>query len=255
MSAVPAAWIDAPRPPRDRIGVATRHDLGFARVVLAGLARERRWIRIDDLQGLVSGCAADAARRERLLLACCSREVAAAADACAKAGGRGLVVVPPGRMNWFAPAMGARLLRRLGERDREASLLVVGTALVVPGALQADTDRRIGQESARRLLERCNEELGAEFDLAQFRHETVLDAQRQRVEARLVSRTAQDVRVLGRAFRFAAGEPIRLATSWRYSLQRFERLAAEAGWRHCQLWIDGEARYALHVLERDPASK
>ncbi len=38
------------------------------------------------------------------------------------------------------------------------------------------------------------------------------------------------------------------AETW--SLPRFERLARDAGWAHCQFWSDGQAQCAVHVLER-----
>ena len=38
------------------------------------------------------------------------------------------------------------------------------------------------------------------------------------------------------------------------SLARFERLASAAAWEHRQLWSDGAARFAVHVLGRCAAS-
>jgi hypothetical protein len=38
--------------------------------------------------------------------------------------------------------------------------------------------------------------------------------------------------------------------SARDHLPRFTVLALAAGWAHCQYWADGQAHYALHVLER-----
>ena len=34
-----------------------------------------------------------------------------------------------------------------------------------------------------------------------------------------------------------------------YGLVRFQSLAARAGWSHRQLWMDGQSRCAVHVLE------
>ena len=47
----------------------------------------------------------------------------------------------------------------------------------------------------------------------------------------------------------ALGESIRTASAYRYSLLKFQHLAARAGWRHRQLWMDGQSRVAVHVLE------
>jgi hypothetical protein len=44
------------------------------------------------------------------------------------------------------------------------------------------------------------------------------------------------------------------ATTHIEDLPRFARLARAADWEHCQLWSDGGARFAIHVLARVLAS-
>ena len=94
-------------------------------------------------------------------------------------------------------------------------------------------------------------ELGADVDPDAFEHETRFDPDRQCVETMLVSRATQRIRLLGRSFALAAGEPIVVERSHCHGLARFESLARAAGWVHAQLWVDANARFALHVLERD----
>jgi len=65
----------------------------------------------------------------------------------------------------------------------------------------------------------------------------------------LVSRFAQRVVVRGRGFNFQAGESIHTENSYKYSLLKFQQLAARAGWTSLQRWMDGHARLAVHVLE------
>ena len=55
-----------------------------------------------------------------------------------------------------------------------------------------------------------------------------------------------------RSFRFALGESIHTENSYKYGVARFRALAQRAGWAHRQLWMDGQSRFALHVLERQP---
>ena len=59
---------------------------------------------------------------------------------------------------------------------------------------------------------------------------------------------------IGRTFDASTGDLVGPAPSYLYSVGRFESLAAHAGWRHCQLWSDGQGRYAIHVLERSGPS-
>lgn len=100
----------------------------------------------------------------------------------------------------------------------------------------------------RNLLVRINRELGADFDLDGFAHEARYDADRGRIEMHLVSRTAQNVRVLGQAFGFAAGETIHTENSCKYSVEEFRALAIEAGFRGAKLWQDRQGLFSLHGL-------
>ena len=45
------------------------------------------------------------------------------------------------------------------------------------------------------------------------------------------------------------GESIHTGTAYKYSLLKFQHLASRAGWSHRQLWMDGQSRFAVHVLE------
>ncbi len=212
MSAVPAPLIVRPpawSPARD---AASRHDPGFARQVLAGLAGPRKSSRVDDLDAAVAFQIPEAARLEALILRCCFRQIAAAAgpDTCVVEIGdaagttaallrtatrraayamqanrsRQLLVLAPDSMGGSAPNEVVQKLRGIAERCASDSLLVVGATLPPPGG------------------------------------------------------------------RFDAAASIDLSTSYRYSAPRFESLAERAGWQHCQLWIDGQASYAVHVLEQ-----
>src|SRR5207249_4171282 len=60
----------------------------------------------------------------------------------------------------------------------------------------------------KNLLVRINNELEGQFDLDAFEHRAPYLEERDRIEMRLVSLAAQEVRVgaLGRSFRFGEGE-------------------------------------------------
>ena len=60
----------------------------------------------------------------------------------------------------------------------------------------------------RNLLARVNRELGADSDLAQWRHRAPYKAAQGRIEMRSVSRLARTVALQGRTLHFAEGETI-----------------------------------------------
>jgi len=166
--------------------------------------------------------------------------------------GRRVVFFPGSTIGNFTPDQAIALLRRIRRVAGPDALLIVGAdSTQDPAALIAAYDDRAGVTAGfnKNLLVRINRELAADFDLDEFNHEARFDAQQHRVEMHLVSRRAQRVSVLGRVFEFAAGESIHTENSYKYSLLRFQQLAARAGWTDLQRWIDGQARFAVHVLE------
>jgi len=98
------------------------------------------------------------------------------------------------------------------------------------------------------VLRRANRELGADFDLARFRHRAVYDQERGRMDIGIESLRAQNVHVAGRVFRFEAGEVIRTQVAYKYTSDGFQELAAQAGFRPERAWTDGQGWYGLHLL-------
>ena len=100
------------------------------------------------------------------------------------------------------------------------------------------------------LLRRINRELQASFDLAAWQHRAIYDEELGRIEMLLVSRWAQEVRVAGRRFAFAAGETIRTEYSHKYSVDGFHGMAAAAGFVPETVWTDERSLFAVHLLRR-----
>jgi uncharacterized SAM-dependent methyltransferase len=98
------------------------------------------------------------------------------------------------------------------------------------------------------LLERLRTELGAELDPENFRHRAFYNEKRGRVEMHLVSRRAQEIRVLGKRFRFEADETIHTESSYKYSVEEFHALAHRAGLQPRQVWLDSARLFSVHYL-------
>jgi len=98
------------------------------------------------------------------------------------------------------------------------------------------------------LLERMNRELGADFDLAAWRHRAFYNEAQGRIEMHLVSLRPQTVRVAGESFTFDAGETIHTENSYKYGIEEFQGLAARAGFEPAAVWTDARGRFAVHLL-------
>ncbi len=134
----------------------------------------------------------------------------------------------------------------------QARRLVVGVDLKKDAnALHAAYNDARGVTAAfnLNLLARINRELGADFDLRAFSHYAFYNAPLGRIEMHLVSLKKQSVRVAGRRFELEAGESIHTENSYKYSVEEFRALAARAGYRARELWLDRRKLFALHGLE------
>ena len=165
-----------------------------------------------------------------------------------------------------APRLGFFPGSTIGNLTREAAVglmrdmavsLGAEARLVIGADLRKDVARLLAAYDDARgvtaafnlnLLTRINRELGADFDLAGFVHEAFFDHDESRIEMRLVSLRAQEVRVLGRGFSFAAQERIHTENSHKYTVEDFQGLAQRAGWRPFGVWRDPEHLFSVHEL-------
>ena len=99
------------------------------------------------------------------------------------------------------------------------------------------------------LLARANRELKADFDLDGFAHHAFFNEEQSRIEMHLVSRKVQQVHVGGETFAFDEGETIHTENSYKYTVDGFLRLAAEAGWRGSDVWTDKDRLFSVHALK------
>lgn len=161
-----------------------------------------------------------------------------------------LLFFPGSTLGNLEPDDAVALLRRLG-RVANVTGFVIGIDLEKDVArLRAAYDDPEGVTAAfnTNLLVRLNRELDAGFDPTAFAHEARWNDEHRRIEMHLVSRRAQRVRVAGRTFTFAEGETIHTENSHKYTLDGFAALAARAGWRTRERWVDDEALFSVHLL-------
>lgn len=164
---------------------------------------------------------------------------------------RKLGFFPGSTIGNFGPTDAVRLLRSFGLGLSGASRLIVGVDLKKEARklVAAYNDSR-GVTAAfnLNLLARINRALEADIDLDSFRHEAIYDPRAGRIEMHLVSEIAQDIQVLGRRFRFKAGESIHTENSYKYTIDQFRETARAAGWQAGRLWTDADRQFSVHEL-------
>ena len=159
----------------------------------------------------------------------------------------------------FHPTEAAAFLRRVRRTVGPEGALILGVdRRKDPRVLLAAYDDAEGVTAAfdRNVLARLNRELGADFDLARFRHRAVWNDAASRIEMHLESVEPQVVTVAGERIAFAAGETIWTESSYKYDRPRLDRLVAEAGFALARLWTDAAERFwvAFLTVARDDAA-
>ena len=98
------------------------------------------------------------------------------------------------------------------------------------------------------ILVRANTELGADFDLAAFRHRAEYAAANGRMEIGIESLRPQTVHVGDAAYKFEAGEVIVTQYAYKFTVDEFEAAAKAAGFLPRQVWTDADRMFAIHFL-------
>ncbi len=154
----------------------------------------------------------------------------------------------------FSPEDARAILRNLRGQLKPGDALLLGTDMVKDEAtLVAAYDDENGVTGAFNLnvLRRLNKELGADFDLARFRHRARWNAAESRIEMHLESLTAQRVRIPAANLMvpFANGETIHTENSYKFTPERVRELVEDSGFSVEETWMD-ERRWFSVTLGR-----
>ncbi len=98
------------------------------------------------------------------------------------------------------------------------------------------------------LLERINHELNGDFQLGWFEHYAFYNPREGRVEMHLVSLRDQKVRLDNVTIPFAKGESIWTESSYKFSVDEFEQMAATAGFNVEHVWMDEQQWFSVQYL-------
>ena len=157
---------------------------------------------------------------------------------------RNIVYFPGSTIGNFEPDEAVQFLRRIANVCRGGGGLLIGVDLKkdrqVLEAAYNDSAGVTAQFNLN-LLQRINRELGADFDLDQWRHLAIYNSNAGRIEMHLISEADQFAHLNEHKFHFDRGEKIITEYSYKYSPDEFAAFAAKAGFNFVRLWTD-EAR-------------
>ncbi len=147
-----------------------------------------------------------------------------------------------------------QFLRSIRTGCRPGDRLLLGADLVkAERDLLLAYDDPLGVTAAfnKNLLVRLNRELDGDFEVEQFDHAVVWNAEEARIESYLVSRTDQLVclRGAGCCTTLAKGEAIWTESSHKYEPDQLSTMAASAGFATYRQWVDAENGFALTLFE------
>ena len=156
---------------------------------------------------------------------------------------------PGSSLGNFSPTDALRFLQQIASPSQgNASGLLLGIDLVKDWAvLEAAYDDAPGVTAAfnKNVLLNVNDQLGADFDLRQWRHVALFNVQESRVEMHLESVVSTTVRWPGHERSFRAGERIHTENSYKYTLEGMTALLKHAGFSQVQHWTDAQSWFGV----------
>ncbi|VAW50077.1 hypothetical protein MNBD_GAMMA06-1759 [hydrothermal vent metagenome] len=151
----------------------------------------------------------------------------------------------------FIPNQAIKVLKEIKMMVGEGGGLLIGVDLQKDTAiLNAAYNDKAGytEKFNKNLLVRINRELGANFDVQQFKHHAFFNEDARRIEMHLVSLQNQTVNIDDNVFEFAEGASILTEYSHKYTVDDFQVLAQKAGFQRVKTWVDESQLFSLHYL-------
>lgn len=162
-----------------------------------------------------------------------------------------LVFFPGSTVGNFNPDQAASFLSNTARQIGVGGSLLIGVDLKKDDAVLNAAYNDAEQVTAAfnlNILQRINDELGADFDLSAFRHQAFYNDQLGRVEMHIASLKNQTVRLNGSSICFDKGETIHTENSYKFTIEEFQVLAEKAGFESVKSWTDPGNLFSLHYL-------
>lgn len=162
-----------------------------------------------------------------------------------------LVYFPGSTIGNFSPVKAIEIMKNFHRLCGVDGYVLIGIDLVKNRQVLLDAyDDKQGVTAAfnKNLLQRINNELGSNFNLAKFSHQSRYNESLSRIEMHLVSNCDQQVTLNQQVHNFKAGESIHTENSHKYTIEAFSALANQAKLKLEQTWQDDQSYFALCLL-------
>ncbi|MCU1320991.1 MAG: methyltransferase [Acidobacteriaceae bacterium] len=153
----------------------------------------------------------------------------------------------------FAPADAIEVLANLRAQLQPGDRLLLGTDLA-PGTHKTTEDLLSAYNDAAgttaafnlNVLTRLNRDLGANFKIANFRHQACWNPHESRIEMHLEATQSHTVTIPGiSSLHFSQGETIHTENSYKFTPQAIAALLDSSGFTSTQTWNDPQALFAV----------
>jgi len=164
---------------------------------------------------------------------------------------RTVVYFPGSTIGNFHSFQVRQFLKHIAAVCRPGGLLLIGVDLTKdPALLHRAYNDREGVTAAfnLNLLRRINHELNSDFQLDCFEHYAFYNPKESRIEMHLVSLKEQVVHLDNRTISFAKDESIWTESSYKYNLDEFRQIAANAGFKVERVWTDEQRWFSVQCL-------
>ena len=165
---------------------------------------------------------------------------------------RNLIIFLGSSYGNFMPGQGRDFLKRVHSTMKPGDLFLIGLDLVKDKkVLEAayNDSLGIGNKFDLNVLSRINDELDADFDLANFRYHAEYKEDKQRIEMYIRSLADQSVTISksNQRVKIKRGELIISGYSYKFDPEQTNSLLEDAGFGILQTWKDGK-NYFSHTL-------
>lgn len=167
------------------------------------------------------------------------------------AAARRIVFFPGSTIGNFTPSDAREFLTNTAQQIGPWGGLLIGVDLKKdPTKLNAayNDSEGVTAQFNRNLLTHINRALGADFDVSTFEHRAFYNELAGRIEMHLVSRRDHAVTVAGEPIHFREGESIHTENSYKFSIEEFQQLARDSGFRPEKAWTDADNLFSVHYM-------
>jgi dimethylhistidine N-methyltransferase len=163
---------------------------------------------------------------------------------------RKVVYYPGSTIGNFTKEEARHFLKQIAKLAGRGSGLLIGVDLKKDKkTLEAAYNDKKGvtAEFNLNILQRLNNELGADFNLENWRHRAIYNRDMGRIEMHLISRKNQHVRINGTKIFFKRNETILTEYSYKYTVEEFQQLVRGV-FRVEHVWTDDENKFSVQYL-------